>query len=217
MDDQQVIIEKCMSYLNQTADKETCKEVEQNLLDNQEWKDIMAETRMIHEGFQLQKEYEQAKKIFDKPKVKTFSMVSWGMAAGIVLIGLFGYLGLSKAYFPKLLHAPSVLMGEEEAPNPKAGEEVYSLFVKGQSLLEAQDFDKAIENFEQALTYPNLRNQLKEAIQWHLCVAYLRAGQTQKSSELYQQLKSLNDPKYELGFWSKSKIGFQLFLKQLFE
>lgn len=220
MENELTISEKCISYLRGEASQELINEVEFEKNANPEFKRIFDETTLILEGFRIQKKYEDARSLFKHKKTLSFSVSHISLAATIFIVGIFSFLGSSKAYFPDLKTTKSVLMSVDSSTNeninltPQA--KAYALFIEGKGLYETQEFDVAIKKFNEALQVPNLRNQLQEAIKWYSCVANLRAGKIDEANSLFIELNKLPQPKYSVGFLTKAKIRFQLFWKGLF-
>ena len=89
-------------------------------------------------------------------------------------------------------------------------------FYTGQSHISEGQFNAAVLDFEAVLKTPNLRPYFEQATQWHLMVAQLKSGQTNKAKQLYQMLNGRQDNVYPIGFLNKSKLWWQIFWADLF-
>ncbi|MEA5461066.1 hypothetical protein VB796_18535 [Arcicella sp. LKC2W] len=89
-------------------------------------------------------------------------------------------------------------------------------FYAGQSHISEGQFNAAVLDFEAVLKTPNLRPYFEQATQWHLLVAQLKSGQTDKAGLLYQTLNNQKDTVYPVGFLNKSKLWWQIFWANLF-
>lgn len=219
MENNLLYYEQCLQYFKGEASLELEKEILAAKELEAEKSQIFEETKLLYEGFRIQKVHQEAKQLFVPKNNTHLTFYKMALAASIVIVGLIGYMGMSTAYFPDFKPQTSILMSP--SAQPKVGEATnrenpYELFVRGKGRYDAQKFEEAIVIFEKSLLQPNLRNQLKEAIQWHQCVSLLRAGRVDEAGILFKELDQIENPKYEIGFLSKLKIRFQLFLKTMF-
>lgn len=209
--------EKCLLYFKGEATPALEKEVLEAKENDSESAQIYEETKLLFEGFRIQEKHKLAKELFQNKSQGTFTFLKLALAAMLMMTSLFAYLALSKSYFPDFKTHTSVLMSPNEVEQILSPQEkAYKLFIEGKGKYDTQEFEEAIQLFEESLIIPNLRNQLKEAIQWHQCVAYMRTGDYEKARSIFEELDSLQNPKFQVGFLSKTKIRFQLFLNSFF-
>lgn len=88
--------------------------------------------------------------------------------------------------------------------------QTFDLFFEAQALLSEGQPGPAAQRFEQVLNFPNLRPYFREAVQWHLVVCYLKAGQPGKARELYGQVK--DKEAYDIGLIDRWQIGWKIWL-----
>lgn len=212
--------EKCLIHFRGEASEQLSLEVLNTKETDEESKRIFEDTKLLFEGFKQNEQHKAAKKLIVSNSKTNIYPFRLAIAAAALLVGLFAFLGTSKTYFPSLQVANSVLMSNEQnsklATDLSPQEFAYQQFILGKSYYETQEFDQSILAFEKSLAQENLRNQLIEANQWYLCAAYLRSGKTDQAQKLFNELISLDNPKFEVSFLTRTKIRFQLFLKTLF-
>ena len=160
---------------------------------------------------------EDALKVLNKNKRKfrvSFQKIS--IAAGIALfLGIGSFLIFDKNYFTDVVVAENTLRSENdpiEKVNPQ--KEAYLNFIEGKANYFAGDYETAIKLYQMALETPNLRSQLTEAIEWHLCVAYLQNNQTKECENMLEKIRKNPNPKYEIKEIDLLKLRFQLWLKK---
>ncbi len=171
----------------------------------------------LQRNLRLHQWSEEALKVLQKNNRKfRISFVKISLAASIALIlGLGSFFMFDKNYFPDVVIAENILRTDKEnLEKTSPQKEAYLNFIEGKANYFAGDYKKAIKLYQMALETPNLRNQLTEAIEWHLCVAYLQNNQTQECESLLQKIRKNPEPKYEIRSIDLMKIRFQLWLKK---
>jgi tetratricopeptide (TPR) repeat protein len=212
--------EKYIAYHKGKASDKEKAEIESSIKNDPDAKKEFDEFGMLEENIRLyywQKEAEKALKEPNKFRL-SFNWKRISLAASLVLLSTISYFSLNKNYLQDIIIEKAILRStnSHHAPTPSPQEASYNLFVLGKASYYANDFESAIKSFEEALKTPNMRNQIQEAIQWHLCVAYLRNSQPLEAEKILNDLEKIENPKYEIGGINKAKVRTQIFLKKHF-
>lgn len=171
----------------------------------------------LQRNLRLHQWSEEALAVLNKDRKRfkvSFRKIS--IAAGIALfLGLGSFFMFDTNYFPDIVLSESVLRTDKNQNSDESPQkEAYLSFLEGKANYFAGDYESAIQNYQTALKTPNLRNQLTEAIEWHLCVAYLQNNQTAECELLLDKIKNNPNPKYEIRAIDLAKLRFQLWLKK---
>lgn len=214
------IYEKIISYHRGTGTNEEVAEVENLIATDAEAKKEFEEWKLLEENIRLYYWQKEAEEVLKEPKVikVNFDWRIFVAAASILILSSLSFLVLNKNYFSDIIITENVLKSPSTDAKPSISpqEEAYNLFVSGKASYYANDFDAAINAYNEALKTPNLRNQIHEAIRWHLCVAYLRNNQVLEAEKLLADLDKIENPKYDIGTMNKAKVRTQIFLKKHF-
>jgi hypothetical protein len=154
----------------------------------------------------------------NRNKFKIYWPILAAVASMVIVLNL-SYFAFNKNYFSDLIVENEILRGSEttlsdniETPQDKA----YQEFIIGKSNYHSREFEKAIASFESALKTPNLRAQFKEALLWHLCVAYLQNNQPLACESALNEIEKIKNPKYKISELDLLKLKTQLWLKKTF-
>lgn len=214
------IYEKFISYHRGVCTDEEKREVEDLIVKDAEAKKEFEDWQLLEENIRLYYWQKEAKELLKEPKIikRQFLWRVVAVAASILVFSTLSFMALNKNYFSDIIIEESILKSPSVFRQPKSSpqEEAYNLFVAGKVSYYANDFRAAINAYTTALKTPNLRNQIHEAIQWHLCVAYLRNNQASEAEKILKDLDKIENPKYDIGTMNKAKIRTQIFLKKLF-
>lgn len=213
-------VEKFINYHKGKVSHKEKKQIEQSIKDDDTLKEQFDELRILEENIRLYYWQKDAQKALKQPNKGIFS-ITWrkvAIAASVIIISSLGYLSISHDYLPDVVIEEGVLRGKEatEELGISPQEKSYNLFVMGKASYHATDFKNAISYYIKALETPNLRNQIQEAIKWHLCIAYLRNNQPKEAEEILNNLEMIDNPKYEINAINKAKVKVQIFLKKTF-
>ncbi|AWV97684.1 hypothetical protein [Arcticibacterium luteifluviistationis] len=214
------LVERFVQFHRGLLSKEEAQKLQEIIEANPKIAEVFEETGLLVSGFRSNEIYKEAKVLLSrKTRSNRILFIRMAAAAIILLVGLFSYLALSSSYFPDIFKVEDTLMGTDDnhvETKLSPQEYAYKEFINGQSFYESQDFKMAIQSYQNALQVDNLRTQYKEAIEWHLCTAYLRHNDIEAANTLYNELIGIPNPKFEVNLISKWKIAFQIFLKKYF-
>lgn len=143
-----------------------------------------------------------------------FQLVASLAAAACVIFVL--YASLSMVQLPGSENDLTIVRDIDPEVLSPVQKNAFDHFYAGQSHITEGQFNAAVLDFEAVLKTPNLRPYFEQATQWHLLVAQLKSGQTNKAKQLYQTLSSRQDRVYPIGFLNKSKLWWQIFWADLF-
>lgn len=185
------------------------------------------ELKVMAEAIKLYEYQKEAEAYFRKPVVRNINVFMWQTlsraAVFILLIGgsFIAYLTFSGNYLPGINADAGVVRSTNSefkpSPNILSRQEVaFEKFVLGQGYFSSKDFPKAIQLFEEAIKTPDLRNQVKEALEWHLCIAYLSNNQTEKADYWMTEIEKISEPKYQISWVNKLKVKWQILIKKTF-
>jgi hypothetical protein len=173
---------------------------------------------LLEKTLRLEQWSEQTLKLLKKKKTKfKISILKSGMAAGIAIILTLSYLIFDKNFISDIILTENVLRGTNSAAEieePPLQKQAYLDFLEGKGSYHAKEYPRAIAFYKKALEVPMLRNQLREAIEWHLCVAYLMNSQAEECEKLLEKIENNSDPKYEINSIDMMKLKTQLWLKK---
>ncbi len=183
-------------------------------------------TRMA-EGTRLYQYQKEAEAFFGKERGSTNfpgQMGLWSKAAAVLLIVgtvFAGYMTFSKNYLPGIKVDAGVVRSAADPEKPESSDAdeqkaAFERFVIGQGYYSSGDFSRAIVSFEEALKAKNLRSQIREALEWHLCVAYLSDKQPEKADFWMKVIESRESPRYKINPLNKAKVKWQILVMQLF-
>ena len=161
---------------------------------------------------------EEAKQILEKKSMLFRIHISKvAIAAGLAFFLSLGYLVFDKNYGSDLIIYENTLRTKPE-PTSSSGntpeKQAYVDFLEGRSSYHAKEYDRAIIFYNKALKANQLRNQLREAIEWHLCVALLLQNEVEDCEKLLLKIESNPKPKYEINKIDFLKLKTQLWLKK---
>ncbi|HLO45995.1 MAG TPA: hypothetical protein VK175_16760 [Leadbetterella sp.] len=145
------------------------------------------------------------------------SYIKTGIAAGVALILSLAYLALNQNYNSDLILTENSLRTDKQSTVNQANEpqkQAYTYFLEGKASYHAKEYDRAIKNYQKALKTPALRNQFREAIEWHLCVAYLLNNQPLESEKILKKIERNPNPKFVINKMDLLKLKTQLWLKK---
>ncbi len=194
------------------------KNDKENLTENEELKDLaMLQTVLRQNRF-----FENTNKILAQNKWKKTRWQQYllPMAALLIMILSFGgYLLISKTFLKDIIVEKDILRGEKEnLTKPILPEEkAYFYFLEGKANYYAGDYQKAIKLYNEALKAPNLRNQIREAINWHLCIAYYMNKDFKNCRNTLASIESIEVPKYAINKLDLLKLKTQLWFKESFQ
>lgn len=185
------------------------------------------ELKVMAEAIKLYEYQKEAEAYFKKPvarKINIFMRQTLRRAAVFILLiggSFLVYLTFSGNYLPGINADAGVVRSTNNeykpSPNILSRQEVaFEKFVLGQGYFSAKDFPKAIQLFEEAIKTPDLRNQVREALEWHLCIAYLSDNQTDKADYWMNEIEKINEPKYQISWVNKLKVKWQILIKKTF-
>jgi hypothetical protein len=153
------------------------------------------------------------------PKIKPiwknrFRLIASLAAAACVIFVL--YASLSVVQLPGSENDLTIVRDIDPEVLSPVQKNAFDHFYAGQSHISEGQFNAAVLDFEAVLKTPNLRPYFEQATQWHLMVAQLKSGQTDKAKQLYQTISNRKDDVYPIGVLNKSKLWWQIFWADLF-
>lgn len=175
---------------------------------------------MLEKVLRLDKWSKETDRILKKNKAR-FN-ISWPKitaAASIVLILSFSYFVFNKNYITDIIVEDGFLRNQEIDPSNKKlkpQEIAYREFLNGKAYYHSKDYTAAISSFKKVLETPNLRSQYREAVLWHLCVAYLQNNDTANCQLILKTIETNTSPKYKINALDLMKLKTQLWLKITF-
>ena len=146
-----------------------------------------------------------------KPALVPPLSVAYRWAAGAVAacLAVFVYLTYSTVQLPII--EDDLLVVKNSANANKPGEEtVYNRLLAGQEAIKRKNYIVAENNLEAVLKTNDMRPYYREAAQWSLTVAYLYSDQPRKAEGMYQQLREIDNPEYEVGWVEQFKTYVQI-------
>lgn len=215
------IAEKCMGYILGKLDNKEREELELALKTDNNTKEVYDETLRMHQYATLYRRTSEAKTILQRRKTYILALrptLYW--AATLILVSGLSYLLFNKNYLPDIVSSEVVLrsganpaMSSSIPPQQRA----YLLFNEARADYFSQNYQEAIQKYQLALATPNLRNQLKEALLWHLAVAYLTNKNFKEANSVFAKLQAIESPKYDIGTLNKWKFKTQVTINELFD
>jgi hypothetical protein len=148
-----------------------------------------------------------------------FAFSKIAIAATLLIFAGISFLALDKHYLTDIIVENEEFRKSKEEINNKVKnpqELAFQDFVNGKAYYYSKDYKNAIKNYLKVLQTPNLRNHFREAVMWHLCVAYLQNNDLKNCGSVLDKIESNKNPKYEINELDLLKLKTQLWLKQTF-
>jgi hypothetical protein len=175
---------------------------------------------MLENVLRLNKWNKESEKIINA-KTEKFR-INWSIfssAASLFFIVGFSYLALNKNFISDIIVENEILREAEKAvdkQNMKPQELAYQEFITGKASYYSKEYGHAAISYRKVLQTPNLRIQFREAVQWHLCVAYLQNNEPVNCELILKEIEEIDNPKYHINTLDMIKLKTQLWLKKTF-
>lgn len=182
--------------------------------------DYLINLKMLENVLRLNKWNKESEKILNANKEKI--KLNWTiltLAASIFIVLSFSYLALSKRFISDIVVENEILREAGKTIDKrkmKPQELAYQEFITGKASYYSKEYGRAAASFKKVLDTPNLRIQFREAVQWHLCVAYLQNNETLNCELILNDIEEIGNPKYRIDTIDMLKLKTQLWLKKTF-
>ncbi|MBD2756901.1 PgaA family protein [Spirosoma validum] len=204
-------------YLNDQmpADERTSVEAEMNADPDfrEEVTSLKRTHEIMHEAFLQQRAIGRIKQLQHQAKYQThrIRLVRRSMVSFATVCVLFiAYLSFTPVSFPDSENDFSVTRSLSDDSVVVAQKRIFEQFFEGQMHLVDGQYALAVKSFEQIVHVTDIRPYFREAVQWHLAVAYLKSGQPDKANRIYDQYAHCIDCEYRIGLVNRWKLWWQI-------
>lgn len=168
---------------------------------------------IMQEAFLQQRVISRVKQLQHQAKYQTHRVrLLRRSMAGVAIVCLLSitYLSVTPVSFPDSENDFTVTRSLSDDSVVVAQKRIFGQFFDGQMHLADGQYALAVKSFEQIVYVADIRPYFREAVQWHLAVAYLKSGQPDKADRIYDQYAHCIDCEYRIGLVNRWKLWWQI-------